>query len=233
MAFSNTYIIPNASSEGTPLPPRGATGRTLWTVGRNETAGTILDTSGYPGQQFVIRETLDIAIEAYKPELISLRGRFFIPKRYLGTYQIIDSTTNDRITHEGDLGYGISTIILDSTFVLAPQLTDGQTIYGEIEMRQCNMVLQPSGTVQVRKQDQQTTFPNYSPTPQAGALLKGRYSIDRAYPISSQPVQLPLTKVGLFLYEGASVIEIGYNRRQINSIAGSEFLWTSPACSLT
>lgn len=181
----------------------------------------------YPGSTVQVEETMTIISNINKPELLRQEDRWFIEKKYLGTWQRI--TTQGLLTHN-NTDYGL---IRDTTFSLNhySTYTIGADPNNPIQqhdggsINQCNFEIQ------------QVTVGNPPLTATFGrpALDNDLFKIDNY----QQPCRIQDTEynlwwggVGIFFYDGIEGFRVDFRASVINVIFNGNDKWQPRKCTL-
>ena len=230
MAYSRSYSIPTANTTGGAAPPSGTTGSYLWEDTREWRSNQVSDEPIYPGQLFILRETVQAFYEIYNHSLVQANERYYVPKYYLGTWQALSRGTQHKVLSEGKSRYLVTTIERDNYFTAGYKLEDGYTDYGLIKLSQCNFSLEPSTPIAFEIAGVEIEFATYEVPTGRGTLLSGSYAIDRAYPRNDRAFQLEIGKIGFYTYQGAALNTIEYYVRQIHNCPGEAYSWRDAFC---
>jgi hypothetical protein len=229
MAYSNNQNITAQNSEGSTIPPKGATGRYRFTDSRVWNSNQIADEGCYPGQLFIVRETLKLFFELYDPRLIGVDGNFFKPHILIGSWQIL-SQPDSHVLSSGKITNLVTTLSKDHIFSNGYKLADGFTDYGRAKIFPCNFELSPVASAGQSQGQGNNSQPRYKFPSQSTPVLRAEFSSDRAYQIASRQFKLELSNVGLHINQGAALVSTSYFVRQVNNIPGESYPFTEPSC---
>jgi hypothetical protein len=216
----------------TPIPRTGATG---FSFGRPGTLFPTLEEvlgvpTGYrPGSQITIRETITISCTIVDEHKIDRDHRWFFPKDYIGTYQLIGFFGERAVDMEnfGFLNSVLSKIVRERQYTVidAPEITYWAD--SQLRIDQCNLVLGPGIYPPGLPPIPATAI---SPVVRTDILKGGIYRLPT--PLKN-PYYIPqIGGIGLFINDGARVDEIQFKLEEVATVQTNYPQGSPPTCVL-
>lgn len=222
---------PTANTEGAPLPPTGTTGRYLFNDSKTWTTATIADFPCYPAQVFVVRETVILTHQIYRPELIAVDRSYYEPEYTLGSWQSLTRANIPRVKQTGRIKNLTTIITHDNWFVNAFNTRRNPQTYGNLKLDNCNFALEPSVPVQIEVLGVELNFATYEVVRPRGNVFQGTFSVNPATPSAGSPFQLELGRLGIYTRQGASLVAIQYDVKQVNNVPDTNLGYSTPVCT--
>jgi hypothetical protein len=182
----------------------------------------------YAGSLIQIRERLTIVTNINIPELVDVDYRWFSPRKYLGTYQLINNfgLIAGGIEEQGSLFHEIQHITRLSWYTIVAKSDVPIALGQQISIEDCNFFLVPGNT----------TFPGSTEITPGQRLAEqltpnfiGNIGINKA-PLVNQVLDQKISGVGLFLYAGVSGVRVDYKAEVVNTIAVDFQALPVPSC---
>lgn len=182
----------------------------------------------YAGSLIQIEEILTIVTSIDDASLVDVDYRWFSPRKYLGTYQLINTLglLSGGAEEQGNLFTEYQEIKRYSWYTVVANPAKLVNIHEQLFIENCNYYTEPAVYV----------FPD-EPVPRVGSWMQpnkqpvfiGGTTISRA-PLLDKTFNQKIYGVGLFLNAGVSGIRVSYKAGIINTVSTDYEQYTAPSC---
>jgi hypothetical protein len=183
----------------------------------------------YHGSSVEVQERMTVITNITNPELIDVDFKWFKPKKYIGTWQVLPPTVLNTWA-EGTYGYlngEVQEIIFRSRYTIVANPDTPKGIGDQFEISSCNFFLEPGAFI---------IPPNVVPTPGYKAIdlfpQFGGTNTYRPAPLANTEYNQFIGGIGLYLNPGVEGIALNYDITIINDIYTDYDQYISPTCFL-